>query len=565
VLEYARQHNAAQLLVGRPRGAPWRRWLRGSLAEWLVEHATGFEVTVATSDEAPMAHELRARRRALQGEEWMASLPHARELAIAAACAGAAAGVAWMLQGRLSKDNLALVFLLAVTLVSGLTGLLASLGTAVIGFLLYNLVVVQPRFTFTVARPEDATTLATFLLVAGVIGQLAARLRHQAAEARRNTSRVEVLFDFSRRIATAIDERDLLNAAARGMTELLGARALVLRSLSKSKVDVPAELARAGEFREVDQGAAEWALAHRQPAGWSTATLPGAGWHFVPVESGGQSLAVIAVEPGTAARPFGADERRLLFALAAQLAASLERYRLQRLATDARVTREAENLRSAVLGSVSRDLRAPLAALLESLRAVHDARRPLAAEELAARIGSAFEEAERLNRFVQNLLDLTRLSYGALAPHLAPVSIADTMAAARRRLAPTLRARPIEVRLAQDLPPARADPALLEEVVVNLLDNAARCSPSSVALTVTAARLEDRVAFTIANRGPRMTGEQRDRVFDLTYRAREPSESPATPGLGLPICKGFVDAMGGEISAEDGGMLITVSLPADGS
>jgi two-component system, OmpR family, sensor histidine kinase KdpD len=561
VLEYARQHNAAQVLVGRPHGPRWKRLLRGSLSDWLVEHATGFEVTVATAE----AEERAQSAPPAQSESWIDSLPGYRDLAIAAALVAGATGIAWGLERWLNVYNLALIFLLAVTFAGGLVGLGASLAASVLSFFVYRFLFTEPRFTLGVARPEDATTLAAFLVVSLVVGQLAGRLRQQAAAARRNTSRVEVLFDFSRRIATAVDERDLINAAQRGLRELFGRRALMLRAVPGGKVEIPAELDRSDEFRDVDRAAAEWALVHRQPAGAGTATLPAARWHFVPVDTGGEALAVIAVESTTAANRFGSDERRLLFALRAQLATALERFKLQRLSTEARVNREAESLRSALLASVSHDLRTPLGSLLESLQALRDLPSKGTSSERQALLERACQETARLNRFLNDVTDMTRLSYGALTPQLTSVSLASSVSEAISRLTTLLAPRNIAVSVAADLAPVRADPALLQRVLVNLLDNAARYSPADSPISIAASHYDDRVRLIIEDRGPGFPPEDRTRLFDLSYQTGQ-RENPGS-GLGLPICKGFIEAMGGEIAADNGpegrGTVMILTLPAD--
>ncbi|MGB6452373.1 MAG: sensor histidine kinase KdpD [Steroidobacteraceae bacterium] len=561
LLEYARQHNAAQILVGRPRGAFWRRMQRGSLADWLVAHATGFEVTVASSDE----DEADKTPRPWVTSTWVDRLPGLRETAIAAALAAGAAGIAWALEGWLNVYNLALIFLLAVTFAGGFLGLSAALVSSVLSFILYRFLFTEPRFTLGMSRPEDATTLIAFLVVSIVVGQLAGRLRQQAAEARRNTSRVEVLFDFSRRIATAVDERDLINAAQRGLKELFGARALLLRAMPEAKIEVPAQLDRPDVFSDVDRAAAEWALVHRQPAGSATATLPNAGWHFVPVDTGGQTLAVVAVEARTASKRFGAEERRLLFSLRAQLATALERFRLQRISTDARVNREAETLRAAILASVSHDLRAPLVSLMSSLTTLRNPEGKLAPPDRRGLIDTASQQAEQLSRFLNNLIDMTRLSYGALTPQLSAVPLSAAVNAAIRELATLLRARQLDVSLPAELPPVRADTALLGKILVNLLENGALRSPAASPIRIAASYVDDRVRIVIADLGPAIPDADRKRVFDPSYQAGQVEN--AGSGLGLPICKGFIEAMGGEITADSGpdgqGTVMTLTLPAD--
>ncbi len=561
LLEYARKHNAAQILVGRPRGAFWSRIQRGSLADWLVAHATGFEVTVASSDE----DEAGETTRPSAARTWGDRLPGLRETVIAAALAAGAAGIAWALEGWLNVYNLALIFLLAVTFAGGFLGLGAALVSSGLSFLLYRFLFTEPRFTLGMSRPEDATTLIAFLVVSIVVGQLAGRLRQQAAEARRNTSRVEVLFDFSRRIATAVDERDLINAAQRGLKELFGARALLLRAMSADKIEVPAQLDHPDAFSDIDRAAAEWALVHRQPAGSATATLPSAAWHFVPVDTRGQTLAVVAVEARTASKRFGAEERRLLFSLRAQLATALERFRLQGISTEARVNREAENLRAAILASVSHDLRTPLVSLMNSLTALRFAAGKLASTDPRELIDTASQQAAQLNRFLNNLIDMTRLSYGALTPQLSAVPLSIAVEAASRELATLLPPRQLDVSLPADLPPVRADAALLGKVLVNLLENGVMHSPADSPIRITASHGDDRIRIVIADLGPAIAAGDRKRVFDPSYQAGQLEH--AGSGLGLPICKGFIEAMGGDIALDSGpegrGTVMTLTLPAD--
>ena len=367
LLEYARAHNAAQVLVGRPQGMQWRRWFRGSLADWLVANAKGFEITVAGGEE-----DASSRKVAVPSAWSLTNTTRGREYGVAAALVTLAAGFAWLLDGRLSTDNLALFFILAATLAGGLAGLGAALAASVISAVVYLFLFTEPRFTFAISRPEEVTTLVTLFVISLIVGQLAGRLRQHVAEGRRNTARVELLFDFSRRLATAVDERDLINAAGAGMSDMIGARCVVLRELQPGVVEIPPELEREGAFRDIDRAAAEWALAHREPAGQGTATLPASDWHFVPVIVNDPPVAIVALQLPGRAKALSSDQRRLLFAVQAQLGTAFERFRLQRATADARVQHEAESLRSALLASVSHDLRTPLVSVIGSITALRD-------------------------------------------------------------------------------------------------------------------------------------------------------------------------------------------------
>lgn len=561
VVAYATQHNAAQIVIGRPQGPSWKRLFRRSLADWLVEHAHRFEVTVAGIAEEKHGEHARSHERT----SWNSWLPTPRGLAVSAALIAAAAALSWLLDTTVVSHNLALIFLVAVALAGGLFGIACALFSSVLSFFVYNFLFTEPRYTLLVAEPEDAVTLISFLIVAVVVGPLAARLKLQADQARRDTERVETLFDYSRRLATAVDERDLLSAAGRGIGEIMNADAIVLGSHPDGTLWSPTGRALT-EMASTDTAAATWALEHREPAGEGTDTLPAANYYFVPVSMGDQSLGVIGITVG-GRRTLGADERRLLFALQTQMAAAWERFRLQRVAADARVNKTTEGLRSALLASVSHDLRTPLVSIIGSLTALRDLSAALSPEACRELSTTALDEAERLNRLVQNLLDMTRLSYGALQPRLAAVDVGATVREAIRRLGTVLQGRSLEVRIAADLPDVRADATLLEQVFVNLLENAAKYSPTDSTFVVDARAEGDVVIARVIDRGPGIAPEDRHRVFDLFYRAQQRDTGVAGQGLGLPICKGFIEAMGGKLAAQpnaDGpGTTMEVRLPVE--
>lgn len=544
ILAYATQHNVEQIVVGRPQSGGWLRWLRGSLAEWLVEYADRFEVTVAAAgaeESQAVSTRPRAATRARWGPEplvWLYSLMFV---------AGASA-LSALLDRWLGTHHLALVYLVAVAIAGGTYGLGAALVAAAGSFLLYNFLFTEPRYTLLVAEADDIITLLALLLVASIVGPLAARLKLQANAARHNTERVETLFDFSRRLATAVDERDLLSAAARGIGEIMRAPCVVLATHPDGRL-----WSAAGRLpdslRDIDEAAARWAIEHREAAGEGTDTLPAASWHFVPVGAGELGRGVIGLQrPGRSRAP-EAGERRLLFALQAQLGTAWERLRLQRADVDARLHRETENLRSALLASVSHDLRTPLVSIIGSLSALRDLRASLSTEACAELSETALDEAERMNRTVQNLLDMTRLGYGALRPQLADVSIRAIVDEAIERLRSVLRGHAVNIDIPAGLPAVRADRTLLEQVFVNLLENAAKYSPEGAPLRVYADADDEHIRIGIVDEGPGIAPEDRIRVFDLFYRASQRDMAVSGQGLGLPICKGFVEAMGGTLEA----------------
>jgi two-component system, OmpR family, sensor histidine kinase KdpD len=545
IVDYSRTHNAAQIVVGRAGNLRHRLWPRRRLAQWLLENANDFEITVvAAAAQRKAAVQLRPLS---DVSSWLSQ----RDVIMAAAFAAGATAVSVLLEPLIGIGNLALIFLLAVTFAGAACGLAASLLCSVFGFLVYNYLFTEPRYSLAVDEPVDVATLLVFLAVSFVVGQLAARLRRQANDAWLGTRRVETLFDFSRRLATAVDERDLVNAAGQGMTELLGRRCLILPATAEPRVQPPLDLVRSREFSDTDQAAADWALGHREPAGRGTRTLPAANWHFLPVTQSDRSFGVIGVHLPLSTASISAEQSRLLFTLQAQLGSAWERLRLRQLAQDAHLRQATEALRSALLASVSHDLRTPLVSITGGLTALRDLSQNMSDSDRMRLLESAIGEAERLNRLIQNLLDMTRLSYGALTLRLGPIDLRDAANDSIARLGGLLASYVVEVRIPAAVPAVHADATLLGQVMANLLENAAKFAPVGTVVAIEAADIGGRVRIAVSDQGSGIPAAERRKVFDLFQRALQRDSVVAGAGLGLSICKGFVEAMGGTIGVAD--------------
>ncbi|HEY6640620.1 sensor histidine kinase KdpD [Povalibacter sp.] len=561
IVDYSRSHNAAQIVVGRTRDLQHRFWRHRRLAQWLLEHATDFEITVVAD---ATATETEGQRVTPTVRSWVS----VSDALVAVAFAAGASAIGAALEPLIGIDNLALIFLLAVTFAGAVQGLAASLLCSVFGFLTYNYLFTEPRYSLAVDQPVDAATLLVFLAVSFVVGQLAARLRRQANDAWLGTRRVEALFDFSRRLATAVDERDLVSAAQQGMTELLGHRCAVLAATSDQRVAPPLGPVRAREFSDTDQAAADWALAHREPAGRGTRTLPAANWHFLPVTQSDRSFGVIGVHLPLSTASVSAEDSRLLFTLQAQLGSAWERFRLRQLAQDAQVRQATEALRSALLSSVSHDLRTPLVSITGGLTALRDLSQQMPESDRLQLLESAIGEAQRLNRLIQNLLDMTRLSYGALTLRLGPIDVRDAANESIARLGTLLASYTLDIRIPAALPAVQADATLLGQVLANLLENAAKFAPVGTTITIEATDLGGRVRIAVSDQGPGIPVAERGKVFDLFQRALLRDSVIAGAGMGLSICKGFVEAMNGSIAvaenADGRGTRIEFDLPVSG-
>ena len=308
--------------------------------------------------------------------------------------------------------------------------------------------------------------------------------------------------------------------------------------------------------------AARWCWEHNHPTGRGSDTLPGGKWLFLPLRTGSGTVGVMGIEREALLTP---DEHRLLDALADQVAVAIERISLARGLAEARVSAETERLRAALLTSISHDLRTPLASIIgtvSSLRSFGDKYGAADRDELLATLES---EAERLNRFVGNLLDMTRLESGAIELKFDLVDVAEIVGAALERAGNILAQHRVEISVGPDLPMLRLDPILFEQVLFNLLDNAAKYAPPGSRIDLKARQDGDAVAIEVVDEGPGIPPDDLERVFDKFYRVQAQDRRRAGTGLGLAICRGFIEAQGGRIEAHNrrdrSGAILTLRIP----
>ena len=311
--------------------------------------------------------------------------------------------------------------------------------------------------------------------------------------------------------------------------------------------------------------AALWSWEHGEPAGWTTATLPSADWLFLPLKTAQGTHGVLGVRLDDR-RSLTPDDLRLLDALIDQAAIAVERTQLVSDLQGSRILSETEQLRSALLSSVSHDLRTPLVSIIGAASSLIEADDALGSGGRRQLAETIREEGDRLNRYVQNLLDMTRLGYGALKLNLQSSDVRELVGAAIRQLGSALRNHTLVLDVANDLPAVDVDPLLIQQVIANVLDNAAKYAPSGSTIAVTGTADADGLLLAVGDEGPGIPREDRQRVFDMFYRVRAADGQRAGTGLGLAICKGIVDAHGGSIRAEpaktDGtGTLVKILLP----
>ncbi len=558
ILDFARARNVTRLIVGRPRRRRWAAFLtRESVGQELLRRAEDFEVTVVS----PGGEEL---RRSIISAPKHAPEKDPSNYLWATAAVVAAAGAAFVISREFPVGSLSLVFLVSVLLVATRFGRWPSVYASVLSFLAYNFFFTEPYFSLHIADRGVVLTLLLFLVVAVLAGNLAARLRYQVAIQRHIAQRTANLYEFSRKIASAASFDDIVWAAVHHVASTLQCRSLVLRPGDDNSLAIAGSFPPDDQLEVRDWGAAKWAWQHGEPAGWGSQTLPSSKWLFLPLNAAQQPLAVLGVS-FAADRQLDAESRRLLDALVDQVALAIERAQLTADIEESRVYSETERLRGALLSSVSHDLRTPLVSIIgaaTTLTEGGEAINPDNRHELAETIR---QEGERLNRYVQNLLDMTRISYGALQLNKEWLEPREMVGRAVRRLQRELADFRVESDVSLLLPVLKGDPVLLEQAFVNVLDNAAKYAPPGSAIVVSAERVGDTIAFAIEDQGPGIPLADRERIFDLFYRVSKGDRQGKGTGLGLAISRGILEAHGGTIRAvqshDNIGTRIEIHLP----
>jgi len=560
VLDYARSANVNHIIVGKAS----RSWLferiNGSVVHDLVRMSGNISVHVVRGESVP---DERQPHRAITAAPPRSGFD-IRPYGVAMAAIAAGLGAAILAQPYAGVENADLFLLTAVVAVAVRWGLGPALAAVVAASLAYNFFFLPPVYTLTIADPTNVAAFLLFTLVAVLVSNLAARARRVAVVSQGRARATERLFGFSRKLAACGTLDDVLWATCAQVAAMLKVRVVLLLPDGKA-VTVRAGYPPEDMLEAADVAAAQWAFDNDRPAGRGADTLPGAKRLFLPMRTGRGTIGVIGLDADGTGPILTPEARRLLDALADMGALAIERVRLVEDLDRAERAAETDRLRQALLTSISHDLRTPLASVLGAASTLRDLDAALAPDAKSELLGTIIEEAERLNRFIANLLDMTRLEAGAVAPNLSAQDVGETVDTALRRTQKVLAEHHVVVDVAPDLPTLALDPVLFEQVLVNLLDNTAKYAPEGSTVTVRAVREGSAVRLTVLDEGDGLPEGDTERVFDKFYRARKGDRVRAGTGLGLAIARGFVEAMGGTVTAlnrrDRSGACFSITLP----
>ncbi|MGA3310461.1 MAG: sensor histidine kinase KdpD [Xanthobacteraceae bacterium] len=560
VIRYAQANNVTQIVIGKSERARWFEILHGSVVHDLVRRSGNISVHVIAGDTIAGQPIPKKSIRTAERDETFNPRPYVFALvAVALALACSEAIEPWF-----GVENVNLVFLTAVVGVAVRLGLWPSLLASVASSLAYSYFFLPSIQESMITATTNVAAFAFFTLVAIIVSTVAARGRTQAMAALDRARTTESLYTFSRKLAGAGTLDDVLWATAYQTALMLKVHVVLLLPEGGS-IAVKAGYPPEDILDDADLAAAKWAWENDRAAGRGSDTLPGAKRLFLPMHTGRGAIGVMGIDsdkPGPLLTP---DQRRLLDALRDQGALAIERVRLVEEMDRVERTAETERLRSALLTSISHDLKTPLASVLGSAGTLRDLGEKLSDAEKADLLATIIDESERLNRFIANLLDMTKLESGAIAPNVALHDIGEIIGSALRRASRILSRHNVELELASDLPMLELDAVLFEQVLFNLLDNAAKYAPPETTIRIQDWRSGDSVCLRVLDEGSGISSTDLEHIFDKFYRAQKTDQVRAGTGLGLAISRGFVEAMHGTIVATNRidrtGAAFTISLP----
>ena len=559
VIGFARKNNVTHIIVGKSARSRWFEILHGSVVHDLVRRAGNISVHVVAG-EALAEQSLKRAVVATDASQPFRPLPYI----VALLSVAAALEVSVLVRPLFGIENVDLVFLTAIVGVAVRYGLWPSLLASITASLCYNFFFLPPVYTFTITDPTNVAAFVLFALLSIVVSNLAARGQTQSVSAHERVRSVESLYAFSRKLAGAGALDDVLWATAYQVASMLKVRVVVLLPENGS-ISVKSGYPPEDTLDEADLAAAKWAWEKDRAAGRDSDALPGAKWLFLPMRTGRGAIGILGMsrdEPGTLLRP---EQRRLLDALTDQGALAIERVHLVEDIDRVKRIAETDRLRSALLTSISHDLKTPLAAILGSAGALKELSKSLDDNAKADLLATIIDESERLNRFIANLLDMTKLESGALVPNAAPHDVSEIVGTALQRTGKILARHRVEAQISSDLPMVMVDAVLFEQVLFNLLDNAAKYAPADTTVHIRSWRDGESVKLQVLDEGDGIAATDLERIFDKFYRARKGDQVRAGTGLGLAISRGFVEAMHGTVTAANRtdreGAAFTITLP----
>jgi two-component system sensor histidine kinase KdpD len=552
LLDHAGRSGASTIVLGRTRERPVARMFNRTLTQQLLQRGAHYELTIVSTPEA--------RARARRTLRHVGARVTGTDLGLAAVATAIATVAGWLLERYAGLDDLSMVFIVAVIVVAARTRMTAAVIATTLCFLAYNFFFIEPRFTFYIGARQGVATVFLFLAAALVAGRLAAKLRAQVVALRAANAHTTALQTLGRQLASAANLGQVVEAGRIALQRSIDGDALLHLG------DDPLPRTGAFSISDMDRAAADWARKYRQPAGRFTDTLAHADWWFLPLVIDGESAGVVGLRLPENASRLDPEQRRLAEVMADDIAQAVVRTKLVSDLENARVTGETERLRSALLSSVSHDLRSPLASIIGAAGSLESYAGSMSAKDRAELLNTIRLEGERLDRYIQNLLDMTRLGHGGLTLNRDWIGVDELIGSAVGRLQRYQPETRFGLKIAIALRPVWVHPALVEQALFNVIENAAKFSPPGEAVEVDARDTDEgQLRIDVRDRGPGIPEDERKRIFDMFFSVERGDSGRQGTGLGLAITQGMIGAHGGSVEALPGpggcGTTIRITLP----
>ncbi len=553
LLDAAAARGARSIVIGRTRERPIARIFNRTLTQQLLQRGARYELTIVST---PQARQRAGRLQSLAGEQLVRG-----EFGLIVGATVGAIGTAALADRLIGLEDLSPVFLIAVLLVASRARMVAAAITAVLCFLAYDFLFMAPRFTFIISAQRGVATVLLFLAAALIAGRLASRLRMQVVSLRAANTHATAMQNLAQQLSKAADLGQVIAAGAAVLQSTLNAEAWIRINAESGPVSATLRLS------EKDAMAADWSQQHGQPSGRYTDTLGHASWWFVPIRSDRDTLGVVGLRfPASMAR-LSFEQRRLAESMAGDIGVAALRARLVSELEVARVSGETERLRSALLSSVSHDLRSPLSSMIGAADSLARYGKDMPPEDHRSLLETIRVEGERLDRYIQNLLDMTRLGQpGGLTLTRDWIGVDELVGSAARRLQRYEPGAKVELHLDPGIGLIHVHPALIEQAIFNVMENAAKFSPPGEAIRVRVqAVTDDAVRIDVADLGPGIPEHERRRIFDMFYSVERGDRGKQGTGLGLTIVQGIMGAHMGSVEALPGpegrGTTVRLTLP----
>jgi two-component system sensor histidine kinase KdpD len=572
ILNFAKSRNVTKIVLGKPSRRGWKRWLLGSMVDVLISEAHNINIYLLGSPSGSRNEQLTQQKNGTTTKSTHFNYPKGdiskkRLLGLGGAIGTSACStlVSWLMTGRFELANIVMVYLLGVVFVAARFGREASILTSFLSVLAFDFFFVTPYFTISVDDAQYLLTFVIMLLVGIVISHLTSNMRAQTKVAAHRERRARVLYALSEELAVSRTLIDAAKVSVRHIQAEFGGTNVLLFPAVGGRIIYPLDTPLPESLKGCDLGVAQWVFDHNQIAGQGTDTLPGADAVYFPMTGYRGVIGVLALRAANLRRVFLPEQRRLLDTFLNQIVQTIERVRLSDDAQQSQMRIESESLRNSLLSAISHDLRTPLASIVGAASTLVDKDAQLSEADRQELGFTIYDEALRMSNLTNNILDMARLDAGKAQLNRQWYPLDEIIGGALARLKRKLEGRIVNTKLPEGLCLVRLDAVLIEQVLINLLENACKYTPAGMPIDISAERSVHTLKVTVADRGQGIPAGEEEKLFDKFYRLdREGSQSGV--GLGLSICKAIVIAHGGLIGANnrpEGGAEFYFVLPMD--